>query len=326
MNPNGVKITRSDQSNKKLKAVFFDSQGRKIKTTHFGAKGYSDYTKHKDNDRKKRYLARHRVNENWNDPTSAGALSRWILWNKKSLDASVSDYERRFNLKTYNRKFGNRYYRKLGKTTDHNARRLAHVIRSRGVNARVIKNAKGSSIFVAPRIYNARLFHGDLNRGWLTRNNGSGRGWEETMNLEEQGRFFSPDPRMAQSYAWNNNAYYDGETKKGRFFTLENDLPPIDFKPDLLFANNGAEWTQDELNRFRKGPYAIGNVWRNFDDEATRISGKRLADSGFEIEDWLIGKLAEDGRADQTKVIRNINCITRCKALKVGQKRKMHHI
>ena len=36
MKPKGVKITRSDQSDKKLKAVFFDSKGRKIKTTHFG--------------------------------------------------------------------------------------------------------------------------------------------------------------------------------------------------------------------------------------------------------------------------------------------------
>ena len=50
------------------------------------------------------------------------------------------------------RKFGNRYYRKIGKTTDYNAQRFAHAIRSRGINARVIKNAKGSSIFVAPKL------------------------------------------------------------------------------------------------------------------------------------------------------------------------------
>jgi hypothetical protein len=60
--------------------------------------GYSDYTKHRDDERKKRYENRHRSRENWRDPTTAGALSRYILWNKPSFRASVSDYKRRFNL------------------------------------------------------------------------------------------------------------------------------------------------------------------------------------------------------------------------------------
>ena len=59
----------------------------------------SDFTKHRDEERKKRYLQRHRARENWNDYKSAGALSRWILWNKPSLRASISDYKNRFNLK-----------------------------------------------------------------------------------------------------------------------------------------------------------------------------------------------------------------------------------
>ena len=58
----------------------------------------SDYTKHKDPERKKRYIIRHKKNENWKDPTTAGALSRWVLWNKPSFRASVSDYKKRFNL------------------------------------------------------------------------------------------------------------------------------------------------------------------------------------------------------------------------------------
>ena len=56
----------------------------------------SDYTKHKDPERMKRYNNRHRRNENWNDPTTAGALSKWILWNKPSLKASIADYKSRF--------------------------------------------------------------------------------------------------------------------------------------------------------------------------------------------------------------------------------------
>ena len=72
--------------------------GRK-KTVHFGASGMSDYTKHRDDERKKRYLNRHRANENWSAPMTAGALSRWILWNKPTRGASISDYKRRFNFK-----------------------------------------------------------------------------------------------------------------------------------------------------------------------------------------------------------------------------------
>lgn len=91
-----VIIKPSTRKNKKLMAVFYD-KGQKIKSVHFGAKGYSDFTKHKDPKRKKNYLARH-SNENWNDFMSAGSLSRWILWNKKTLRSSIKDYKKKFNL------------------------------------------------------------------------------------------------------------------------------------------------------------------------------------------------------------------------------------
>jgi len=88
-----VKVVRSEREGKKWKAIF-----EPRKTTHFGAVGYSDYTQHRDEQRKKQYLARHQKNENWNDPTTAGALSRWILWNKPTFSSSLSDFKRRFNL------------------------------------------------------------------------------------------------------------------------------------------------------------------------------------------------------------------------------------
>lgn len=96
--PQKVVIKKSNKEGKKLMAIFTMSNGR-TKTTHFGAAGMSDYTKNRDKDRKQRYLKRHRRNENWNNPLSAGALSRWILWNKETRGASVADYKRRFNLK-----------------------------------------------------------------------------------------------------------------------------------------------------------------------------------------------------------------------------------
>ena len=93
-----VVIKKSDKANKKLMAIFTKDNGR-TKTTHFGSAGMSDFTKNKDEERKKRYLDRHRARENWNDPMSAGALSRWVLWNKPTLRDSISDYKNKFDLK-----------------------------------------------------------------------------------------------------------------------------------------------------------------------------------------------------------------------------------
>ncbi len=92
-----VVIKKSTRAEKKLMAIFTDCSNGRQKTTHFGASGYSDYTIHRDVARKQRYLNRHRKNENWNDPYSAGALSALILWNKPTLSASIADYKHRFN-------------------------------------------------------------------------------------------------------------------------------------------------------------------------------------------------------------------------------------
>lgn len=95
--PKKVVIKKSTDPKKKLMAVFSLENGR-TKTVHFGAAGMSDFPTHKDEERKKRYLARHRARENWNAPMTAGALSRWILWNLPSRQASIRAYKKRFNL------------------------------------------------------------------------------------------------------------------------------------------------------------------------------------------------------------------------------------
>ena len=91
-----VVFKKSTNPEKKYMAIFYEND-KKIKTTHFGAAGMSDYTKHKDPARKQRYMNRHRATEDWSKPMTAGALSRFILWNKPSLKASISDYKKRFN-------------------------------------------------------------------------------------------------------------------------------------------------------------------------------------------------------------------------------------
>jgi len=92
-----VIIKKSTIPKKKYTAIFYDGEKKK-KTVHFGASGYSDFLKHKDEERKKRYIDRHKARENWSDPMTAGALSRYILWNKPTLRASIADYKKRFNL------------------------------------------------------------------------------------------------------------------------------------------------------------------------------------------------------------------------------------
>ena len=91
-----VVIKKSTNPKKKYMAIFYENN-KKIKTTHFGCAGMSDYTKHKDPARKQRYMNRHKATENWQKPMSAGSLSRYILWNKPTLKASISDYKKRFN-------------------------------------------------------------------------------------------------------------------------------------------------------------------------------------------------------------------------------------
>lgn len=91
-----VVISKSTNPKKKYMAVFTDN-GKKVKTTHFGQAGALDFIKTKDEERKKRYLDRHKK-EDWNKYMTAGSLSRYISWNKPTLRASIADYKRRFNL------------------------------------------------------------------------------------------------------------------------------------------------------------------------------------------------------------------------------------
>ena len=96
-----VSIGKSTRQGKKMVAVFYDEAKKKIKTTHFGASGYEDYTTHGEMQRKMNYIARHKDREDWNDYMTSGSLSRWILWNKPTLSESIKDYMNKFKLKQY---------------------------------------------------------------------------------------------------------------------------------------------------------------------------------------------------------------------------------
>jgi len=86
-----MRLVKSPLKEKKFRAIFEDGTH-----TDFGATGYLSYPDHKDPVRKELYLDRHRKNEHWDNPKTAGALSRWILWNEPTIEASLRDYKRRF--------------------------------------------------------------------------------------------------------------------------------------------------------------------------------------------------------------------------------------
>lgn len=99
-----LSINKSTKKNKKLSAIFENKKTKKTKTVHFGSAPNKDYTIYSKGDKKeaemkkKAYIARHQVRENFNNPITAGALSRWILWNKPTVSASITDYKKRFKL------------------------------------------------------------------------------------------------------------------------------------------------------------------------------------------------------------------------------------
>ena len=89
-----ITISKSKKKDKKFDVKINN------KTISFGAAGYSDFTKHKDTERKQRYIKRHKANENWNKSgiQSAGFWSKHLLWNKDTLKDSLQDINKRFNV------------------------------------------------------------------------------------------------------------------------------------------------------------------------------------------------------------------------------------
>lgn len=92
-----IKIQRTPNENKEFKAVF-DVNGR-TKITRFGTSSNFVLNPNKTLRDRTNYIKRHQVNEDFNDPTSAGALSRFVLWgDSRSLKKNISAFKKRFRL------------------------------------------------------------------------------------------------------------------------------------------------------------------------------------------------------------------------------------
>ena len=85
-------VPYTGKQKKRYTAVFADGT-----RTHFGLAGGSTYIDHRDKGKRAAYVARHRPGEDWSDPKSAGALSRYLLWGEStSLAANVRTYRKTF--------------------------------------------------------------------------------------------------------------------------------------------------------------------------------------------------------------------------------------
>ena len=104
-----LRIVKSSNPNKKYDAIFMvDGKQKKIS---FGSSNYRDFVLINDKDSKfylpkildrevvkSSYIRRHEKREDWTNPLTAGALSRYILWEKKTLPSAIRAFKKRFKL------------------------------------------------------------------------------------------------------------------------------------------------------------------------------------------------------------------------------------
>lgn len=82
---------------KKYTFIYKDDNN-KGRIIHFGSETSQTYVEGASEDKKKAYIARHKVNENWNEINS-GSLSRYILWgDSRSIKINLENYKKRFNI------------------------------------------------------------------------------------------------------------------------------------------------------------------------------------------------------------------------------------
>jgi len=103
-------IPAEESSDKKYMAIFYlvPSEGKtRIKVIRFGQKPYKDFIQYYEEDPEKAfskrdaYLQRHRVKESeiWDkNPMTPSALSKWILWNRSTIEESVLSFRKKFKL------------------------------------------------------------------------------------------------------------------------------------------------------------------------------------------------------------------------------------
>jgi len=100
-------LKKSNRKDKKFMILMGDNMKH-----HFGQKGFKDYTIYSkelvpDDAYKKKlaYISRHKKNEDWTKSGihTSGFYARWLLWNEPTIEKSIKDVEKRFNIKIINK-------------------------------------------------------------------------------------------------------------------------------------------------------------------------------------------------------------------------------
>jgi hypothetical protein len=96
---NKVALLEHSNNPKKRYMIFYND-----KKIYFGSPSYENYTIHQDDKRKKSYIKRHEAREDWSKAgiTTPGFWSRWLLWNKKTIDESIGSIWGRFGVYVVN--------------------------------------------------------------------------------------------------------------------------------------------------------------------------------------------------------------------------------
>jgi len=99
-------LSVSNNPKKKYSITFINHNTGRKNTIHFGAFGMNDFTITNDITAKNRYLQRHSgMGEDWtkSGEYTRGFWSRWLLWNKKTIIASIKYIEKKFKIKINNK-------------------------------------------------------------------------------------------------------------------------------------------------------------------------------------------------------------------------------
>lgn len=110
INHHSIALFYSPLRTKKYRAIFY-YDNEPFHHVDFGGKGYRDFTEINNPESKwyledpeerekvrEDYIRRHdNEREDWGDPYTAGALSRWVLWEKPTLKDSWDFYKKKFH-------------------------------------------------------------------------------------------------------------------------------------------------------------------------------------------------------------------------------------
>jgi hypothetical protein len=88
-----MEIVESDRKGKRFKAIFKNG-----KILYFGSATGKAFIDHGDELKKKNYIKRHQVNEDW-FKINPGSLSRYVLWGPYTdINKNIKYYKNKFNI------------------------------------------------------------------------------------------------------------------------------------------------------------------------------------------------------------------------------------